>query len=216
MIMLALVISGINIVARLIVIHHTHAFNNPFLHIELKFTATKENESIMKSLKLKNTRGYDKISTKLLKISSDYIISPLNHICNTSHLSGAFSQRLKCSTVKRLFKKSDRTDVSNEIPISMLTSSSKILERVIYNRLLEHVINNNILAKEQFGFRKNPTTEKATYELSNEIIGALDKKLLAGVIFCELAKVFDCVNHDTLLLKLNWYGITGKYNNWIK
>jgi hypothetical protein len=93
---------------------------------------------------------------------------------------------------------------------------SKILEKVIYNRLLEHVINNKILAKEQFGFIKNLTTEKATYELSDEIIGALDKKLLVGGIFCDLAKAFNCVNHDTLLLKLIWYEITGKANNWIR
>jgi hypothetical protein len=51
-------------------------------------------------------------------------------------------------------------DVSNYTPISILTSFSKILEKVIYHRLLDYVINNNILAKEKFGFRKNLTTKK--------------------------------------------------------
>jgi hypothetical protein len=60
------------------------------------------------------------------------------------------------------------------------------------------------------------TTGKATYVLSNEIMDALDEKLLVGGIFCDLAVVFDCIIHDTLLLKLNWYGIIGKVNNWIK
>jgi hypothetical protein len=94
-------------------------------------------------------------------------------------------------------------DVSNYKPVSLLTSFSKILEKVIYNIQLEQVINNNIRVKEQFGFRKNLTTEQATYELNNEIIGALDKKLLLGGILCDLAKAVDSVNHDTLLLKLN-------------
>jgi hypothetical protein len=44
----------------------------------------------------------------------------------------------------------------------------------------------------------------------------LVKKILVGGMFCDLAKAFDYFNHDTLLLKLNWYGITGKANNWIK
>jgi hypothetical protein len=94
-------------------------------------------------------------------------------------------------------------DVSDYRPISILTSFSKILEKVIYNRLLELVINNSIL-------RKN-LTKKATYELSSEIMVALDKNLLVDGIFCDLAKAFDRVNHYTLLLKL-----TGKANNFIK
>jgi hypothetical protein len=66
--------------------------------------------------------------------------------------------------------------------------------------------------KEKFVFRKNLKTEKATYELCIQIIGALDKKNY----YCDLAKAFDCINHDTLLLKLNWYRITGRATNWIK
>jgi hypothetical protein len=64
-------------------------------------------------------------------------------------------------------------DVSNYRPISILTSFPKFFEKIIYNRLFEHVNKYNIPAKEQFGFRKNLTTEKATYELSNKIIQAL-------------------------------------------
>jgi hypothetical protein len=87
-----------------------HAFDNPFPNIQLQFSTTKEIQNIIKSLNPKKS-GYDEISTKLLKISSAYITSPLNHIHNTSFLSGTFPQRLKYSTVKPIFKKGDRTDI---------------------------------------------------------------------------------------------------------
>jgi hypothetical protein len=70
--------------------------------------------------------------------------------------------------------------------------------------------------KEQFGFRKNLTTEKATYELTNEIVCVLHDKLIVGRIFCDLAKTFDCVNRDTLLFKLKFDGINSKANKWTK
>jgi uncharacterized membrane protein required for colicin V production len=55
--------------------------------------------------------------------------------------------------------------------------------------------------------------DKIAYELSNELISVTDKKL--GGIY-DLVKVFVCVNHNTLLLKISWYEITGKANDWIK
>jgi hypothetical protein len=72
------------------------------------------------------------------------------------------------------------------------------------------------LVKGQFGFRKNLTTEKVIYELINDILSALNDKLIVGGIFCDLAKAFDCDNHDILLPKLNFYGITSKANECIK
>jgi hypothetical protein len=137
-----------------------HAFKHPFPNIQLSFSTTKEIENIIKYLKPTNTCGYDEISTKLLKISSAYITSPLNNICNTSLLSGTFPQRLKYSIANPIFKKGDRTDISNYRPISILSSFSKILEKAMYNRLLEHLNKYDILAKEQFGFRENLTIER--------------------------------------------------------
>jgi Notch-like protein len=94
---------------------------------------------IIKSLKPKNSHGYDEISTSLLKTSSVYISSPLNHICNKSLSSRVFPQRLKYSVVKPFFKKGERSCISNYRQISLLTSFSKVFEKVIYNRLLEHL-----------------------------------------------------------------------------
>jgi hypothetical protein len=87
--------------------------------MNLKSVSSKEVENIIKSLKTKNSSEYDGISTKLLKISSCFISSPLTYICNKSLSSGIFPDRLKYAVVKPLFKKSDRSNVSNYRPISL-------------------------------------------------------------------------------------------------
>jgi hypothetical protein len=130
--------------------------------------------------------------------------------------SGIFPTWLKLSQVAPIFKKGDKDKLTNYRPISLLTSFSKIFEKVIYKRLDDHMTSNKILAKEQYGFRNNTTTEKAIYQLSNNILKALDNKYLVGGIFCDLTKAFDCVDHDILLGKLKFYGIKGSANNLIK
>jgi hypothetical protein len=99
--------------------------------------------------------------------------------------------------------------MSNYRPISLLTFFSKIFEKVIFTRIYKHLNDNNISVKEQFGFRQRSYAEKAIYELLNKILNALNNKTMMGGIFCDLEKAFDCINHDILLSKLKFYGITG-------
>jgi hypothetical protein len=119
-------------------------------------------------------------------------------------------QHLKYAAVKPLFKKGEKNGISDYRPISLLTSSPKVFEKVIYNRLLEYLNSNNTLVKEQIRFRKELTSEKASYELRNDILSTFNDELIVGGICCDLLKAFDCVTHDILLSKLNFYGITGK------
>ena len=105
-----------------------------------KSFSTNEITRIIKSLKTKNSSGYDEINTKLLKISVNYICSPITHICNKSISTGIFPERLKFSIIKPLFKKGDRTSLSNYRPISLLTTFSKVIEKALCNRLIDHYI----------------------------------------------------------------------------
>jgi Notch-like protein len=72
------------------------------------------------------TRGYDGISSKVLKSCVDYISIPLSYHCNHSMAVGMFPERLKYSKVKPLYKKGEKSCISNHRPISLLTTFSKI------------------------------------------------------------------------------------------
>jgi len=109
--------------------------------------------------------------------------------------------QLNYSIIKPLFKKGDKTDPSNYRPISMLTSFSKVLEKVLYNRLIEY-LNNNLLNAQQFGFRKSFSREDAIFKLTHDILNALNSKVMVGSIFFDLEKAFDSINHSLLINKL--------------
>jgi hypothetical protein len=130
--------------------------------------------------------------------------------------SGIFPARLKYAVSKPTFKNGDRSDVSNCRPISLLPAFSKVFEKVLYVRMYQHLINNNILVDEQFGFRTKSSITTATFNLISEIIDAFNSKQIVGGIFCDLKKAFDSVDHDILLSKLEFYGIRGKFKELIK
>jgi Notch-like protein len=99
-------------------------------------------------LKSSNCRGYNEISTKVLKASSYFINSPLTCVCYKSLSMVIFHSCLKYSVTKPLFKKGDRNSMFNYRPISLLTSFLKIFEKVIYARLYQHLIDKKILVEE--------------------------------------------------------------------
>ena len=107
-----------------------------------------------------------------------------------------------------LFKKGDTKDMSNYRPISLLTAFSKVFEKFICVRLYQHLINHSALVNEQSGFKVQSSTAKATFNLINEILEALNSNKVVGGNFCDLEKAFDSVNYDILLCKLNFYGIS--------
>jgi len=153
-------------------------------------------------LKCKDSYGYDEISSRILKISTPYILYPLTYIFNKVPSTCIFSEWLKLSEVRPFFKKGDITEFSNYRPISLLTSFSKIIEKNIFKRLYIYLNDINILVGDQYGFREKLSTETAIYTLLNNVLSSFDRRNLGGGLFCNLPKAFDWVNHEILLAKM--------------
>jgi hypothetical protein len=129
---------------------------------------------------------------------------------------GIYPERLKFSLIKPSYTSGDKSSPSNYRLISPLPAFSKIFEKVVYKRLFDHLNTNAILNEHQFGFRSEVSTENASHMLLNEILIAMNSKQMVGGIFCDLHKVFDCINHVVLLEKLKFYGVSGKVYNLVK
>jgi len=115
-----------------------------------------------------------------------------------------------------VFKKGDRSQPSNYRPISLLSIFDKLLEKLMFNRLISFLERNSILYNYQFGFRKNHSTSLALIDVVDNIYQNLDASLTVVGIYLDLTKAFDTVNHELLLYKLQNYGIRGIAYHWFK
>lgn len=197
-------------------IYLTKHFKNDFPKIQTVRTKPNEIKNIIKKLKVKNSCGYDGLSSKIVKYCTSELCRPLSTICNNILGTGIFPDRLKFAMVFPLYKKGDKYKMGNYRPISLLTTFSKIFEKVIYKRIYNHINKLKILSPMQFGFQTQLTTSNATYSLTHNILKSLDVKEYVVSIFFDLAKAFDCVDHEILLNKVQFYGIKGKFFNLIK
>ena len=107
-------------------------------------------------------------------------------------------------------------ELRNYRPISVLPCFSKILERIIYNRLYKYLTDNNILYKKQFGFQTRHSTEHAIIQLVDQINSNFEKDQYTLGVFIDLSKAFDTVDHKILIAKLENYGMKGINLLWFK
>lgn len=177
-------------------------------------TSIQEICDIVKKFKPKTSSGFDGISPGLLKKSIDAIAAPLENLFNASLSQGIFPDSLKLAIVLPLYKKGNTNDLSNYRPISLLSVFSKILETLMYNRLIAFLNNIDFFNDFQHGFMKQKSTTTALFNFVNTILNALDGQEIVCGLFLDLSKAFDTLNHNYLLNKLENMGVRGTSLQW--
>ena len=197
--------------------YYLHKYKERNLNsIFLSEVTTEDVKDVCKNLNPKTSSDSSGFKQNIVLQDSDILAPVICHLVNCSMETGICPSNSKLARVIPVYKgKGNKHLYDNYRPISLLSTFSKIVEKLIYDKVFNFLVRYEILFDSQFGFRRGHNTTHATLDFVNTIEEALANGEMAIGIFCDLSKAFDTINHQILLDKLEHYGIRGKAKDWL-
>ena len=156
--------------------------------------------------------GIDSFSPKIFKHCAGPLLHIICHLFQTSISCSFIPLDWRTHCVVPVYKSGDKSSVSNYRPISLLCILSKVLERIVYNNIINHVREQS--TKHQFGFLPRRSTLQQLLVFAEKVFEP--NKCEVDVVYMDFKKAFDSVSHHHLLGKLQTFGITGKARQWFE
>ena len=182
---------------------------------DVKIT-TKEIIAAIDEISPYSAPGPDKIPAILIKECKNEIAPALTILWQKSLDTGQIPSELLKQTIIPIFKKENKSLASNYRPISLTSHLIKIFERVLRYQLIKHLESNNLITQHQHGFRNKRSTLTQLLHHLDSVLEILENDENADIIYLDLAKAFDKVNHKILLNKLDKMKVSGKVLTWIE
>ena len=195
--------------------HQTFLKNSASNFLFLNTVDADEVFNVIKNFKNKSTRDTKISALKIANMSYGFTHA-FASVINKSFQEGIFPEQLKIARVTPIHKEGSKKDVGNYRPISLLSSFSKIYEKLMYNRLSKFLESNNSIYESQYGFRSGRSCEHAILNAQNLLLNSLSKQQVSLLLLIDFSKAFDMVDHSILLNKLEHYGITGIAFKWLE
>lgn len=172
---------------------------------------------VIHGLPSRKSPGSDTVTNELLKLTCSSISETLCSLFNKSLSEGIFPENWKQAIICPVLKNGkDSTHPASYRPVALLSSISKVFERLVHEQLLKYCLNNNILPQEQFGFLKGRSAEWQLLAILEDWHVALDSHKHVHAAFLDAAKAFDRVDHTILLRTLATIGIGGAALQWFQ
>lgn len=188
------------------------SLNNNSRTFDTLHTTPQEVYNILSHLNVRKSSGIDEIPPRLLRECATGISESLSTVFNRSFTSARFPTAWKQALVIPIFKRGDKSSPGNYRPISLLPILSKVLERIVNNKLSRFLA--SWMAPNQSGFKRSDGTTSQLMRLTQEWSNAVDKGNYVGTIFFDLRKAFDRIWHQGLLAKLAAAGVKGSAHRW--
>ena len=183
------------------------------------FKPATESE-ISKLIKKSATKScdLDPLPTWLLKSCQDVLLPVITHIVNLSLSTSSVPPQMKIALITPLLKKIllDPETLKNFRPVSNLSYISKLIERVVAERLNDHLTSNNLHEVLQSAYKKFHSTETALLQVQNDLLMSIDADGGAILVLLDLSAAFDTIDHSVLLNRLSDLGIHGAVLSWFK
>ena len=176
-------------------------------------------EDVLKAINelgINSAPGPDKIPAKAIKECKQQLAPALVILWRRSLDSGLIPEDLLTQTIIPIFKKENKSLASNYRPISLTSHIIKIFERILRDKLIDHLERNNLIIPQQHGFRRYRSTLTQLLHHFDLILQILESNKNVDTIYLDLSKAFDKVNHKILIHKLEQMKITGKILIWIR
>ena len=176
-------------------------------------------ELVRKEILLLNVNkscGPDEISPLMLIKLIEFVADPLTLLMNASLNCGVLPRDWKKAYVSPIYKKGARNLAENYRPISLTSIACKIMEKLVKDVILTHLIDNKLLSKKQFGFISGRSTVTQLLAYLDKCADIVANGGVVDSIYFDFSKAFDTVPHQRLGVKMKAYGIQGKLLSWIE
>ena len=170
--------------------------------------STTEVFEILSTLDVNKAPGIDGISPAVLKYCASPLLVPLCHLFTCSISSGRIPIQWCTYCIIPIHKSGDKTHIKNYRPISLLCIVSKVLERIVYNHIMNFAMNS--FTQHQFVFLPGRSTLQQLILFTEKLLNGINNKNEVDVIYMDFKKAFDSVSHNALLSKLQALGISGR------